>query len=198
MHGHGPASDDELWQLLREASGHSGPWPRVSIWQGSADPTVAPSNAEDIAAQWRSVHRLEAVATRTDGRGTHWRRVWCNTAGEAVIELNTVAAVGHGTPLGDELGRPEPYMLDVGISSTQEIAQFWGIVEGHDSLPPDFVPDISEASRAAFPPPGPRHSDTDGARAGDAPARPAIHGSARETSVGKIIEDALRSAGLMR
>lgn len=198
MHGHGPASDDELWRPLREASGHSGPWPRVSIWQGSADPTVAPSNAEDIAAQWRSVHRLESAATRTERQGARWRRVWCNGAGETVIELNTVAAMGHGTPLGDELGRPGPYMLDVGISSTQEIAQFWGIVEGHDSLSPDFVPDMSEASRAAFPPPGTRLSDTDGARAGDAPARPAIHGSARETSVRKIIEDALRSAGLMR
>ncbi len=36
--------------------------------RGSADRTVVPSNAEDIAAQWRSAHKLEAVASRTERR----------------------------------------------------------------------------------------------------------------------------------
>lgn len=41
-----------------------------------------------------------------------------------------IAGMGHGTPLGDDgLGTPGPYILKVGISSTREIAQFWGIVE---------------------------------------------------------------------
>lgn len=197
MHGHGSASDGELWRLLRDASGHSGPWPKVTIWQGSADHTVVPSNAEDIAAQWRSAHKLEAVASRTERQGTRWRRIWCNAAGEALIELNTVAAMGHGTPLGDELGTPGPYMLDVGISSTWEIARFWGIVEA-GGRSPDVVPDMSDASRAVFPKPGTRPSGVRGAGASDPPARPAIHSLARESSVRKIIEDALRSAGLMR
>ncbi|MCK0208650.1 PHB depolymerase family esterase [Starkeya koreensis] len=198
MHGHGPASDAELWRLLREASDHSGPWPRITIWQGSADHTVAPSNAEDIAAQWRSVHGLDAAATRTERQGTRWRRTWCNGAGEAVIELNTVAAMGHGTPLGNELGTPGPYMLDVGISSTREIAGFWGLVEADDDLSPDVGPDMSEASRATFLPPETRLSGIRGAGASGPQARPVIHGSAHESSVRKIIEDALRSAGLMR
>ncbi|MFD2031250.1 PHB depolymerase family esterase [Ancylobacter dichloromethanicus] len=34
MRGQGTASDEELWALLREASAHPGPWPRVAIWQG--------------------------------------------------------------------------------------------------------------------------------------------------------------------
>ncbi|MFD2029203.1 hypothetical protein ACFSKM_00510 [Ancylobacter dichloromethanicus] len=52
-----------------------------------------------------------------------------------MIELNTIAAMGHGTPLGDGLGVPGPYMLEVGISSTREIVKFWGISEaGEDAV----------------------------------------------------------------
>nr|WP_245268781.1 PHB depolymerase family esterase [Mesorhizobium sp. WSM2561] len=54
MRGHGGPSEQELRRLVQRASSHKGPWPRLSIWQGSADHTVAPSNAEAIAAQWRA------------------------------------------------------------------------------------------------------------------------------------------------
>jgi poly(3-hydroxybutyrate) depolymerase len=43
--------------------------------------------------------------------------------------INMIAGMGHGTPLGDGLGAPGPYMLDVGISSTREIARFWGLAK---------------------------------------------------------------------
>ena len=46
MRGHGGPSKAELQRLLRAASPHKGPWPRISVWQGSADNTVVPSNAE--------------------------------------------------------------------------------------------------------------------------------------------------------
>jgi poly(3-hydroxybutyrate) depolymerase len=41
--------------------------------------------------------------------------------------------MGHGTPIsagGDEgLGEEGDYMLEVGVSSTRHIADFWGLTE---------------------------------------------------------------------
>ena len=46
--------------LVRQASSHKGPWPRVSVWHGGADATVIPSNAAEIIKQWSDVHGVTA------------------------------------------------------------------------------------------------------------------------------------------
>src|SRR5213595_2635394 len=38
----------ELGELVRNASSHRGPWPKISVWHGSADRTVNPANANEI------------------------------------------------------------------------------------------------------------------------------------------------------
>lgn len=195
MRGQTAASDEELWALLREASTHAGPWPRIAIWQGSADHTVAPSNAEDIAAQWRSVHRLDETPTRSEVLGVRARHSWCNEAGETVIELNTIAAMGHGTPLGDGLGVPGPYMLEVGISSTREIVKFWGISEAGEDAVTCSAPAAVQGKLVELPSPA---GVKKGAPAIDAPASRPRPPASGEIGVKKIIEDALRTAGLMR
>src|SRR5690606_3173349 len=119
--------EQDLQRTLRGASDHPGPWPRISIWHGAADHTVSSSNARAIAGQWREVHRLDKAPTRQQASGPHAKQVWRDGAGEALVEINMIAGMGHGTPIGDGLGAAGPYMLDVGISSTREIAQFWGI-----------------------------------------------------------------------
>ncbi len=197
MRGQGTASDEELWALLREASAHAGPWPRVAIWQGTADHTVAPSNADDIAAQWRSVHHLGDTPTREEVSGGRARRVWCNGAGETVIELNTVAAMGHGTPLGEDLGVPGPYMLDVGISSTREIARFWGL-EATEQAGARPSP-TSGTSRPVSAVPALRSSRPQGERPeAEVPGASSRRSARGADGVKGIIEQALRAAGLMR
>ena len=47
----------ELGDLVRNASDHKGPWPKLSVWHGSADRTVNPANADEIVKQWLDVHR---------------------------------------------------------------------------------------------------------------------------------------------
>jgi poly(hydroxyalkanoate) depolymerase family esterase len=193
MRGHGGPSGRELQALVSRASTHTGPWPRISIWHGSADQTVAPSNAEAIATQWRGVHGLDGASERSQV-GRHSTQVWTDGAGEPVIEINLVAGMGHGTPLGgDGLGAPGPYMLDVGISSTREIAQFWGIAETETSA----LERPRDAEQPPYPIPALRRETADAAA-----APPATGWSAQPESespgVRKIIEDALRAAGLMR
>jgi len=184
MRGHGGAKGEALAALVRAASGHSGPWPTISIWHGTADQTVSRANAEAIIAQWRPLHGLGTEPTRQDLVDTYPHRIWCDASGRALIEDYEITGLAHGTPLATRgegaVGEAMPHMLEAGISSTRHIAASWGIageVEAEAALP---------AVRPEMPTQFTRPSPTRAAP------------SATPAGVGKIIEDALRSAGLMR
>lgn len=199
MRGHGGPSAQDLQRLLHRASDHRGPWPKISIWQGTADYTVAPSNAEAIALQWQDVHRLKNTPARSETTGAHARQVWCDASGEAVVEIRMIAGMGHGTPVGDGLGTPGPYMLDIGISSTREIARFWGIdaMQISDSTPSKPIVAATEVPSPSMPSPA---AEKKMARL-PAPSDGGLSTPRLETDrrgVRTIIEDALRAAGLMR
>jgi len=130
MRGHGGPNERELGILVRQASRHEGPWPTVSVWHGTADTTVVPSNGRDISSQWRALHNLKSAPTRTETIGRHRRRIWTTNEGRDAVEEYTITGMGHGTPLDsgpDGCGAPGPYMFDAGISSTRRLAHFWGL-----------------------------------------------------------------------
>ena len=193
MRGHGLPAPAQLQSLLRQASDHAGPWPRVSIWHGSADGTVSVANAEAIAAQWRAVHGLSERPTDTNVVDEVPHRTWCGFDGRALVEEYIVPGMGHGTPLRTKgpraYGSSAPFMLDVGISSTLRIAQFWGLV--------------ASAKPAAK---GPRPFVSEGLSLPATVESRRLHGrriepetpAAAVSGVGKVIEDALRAAGLMK
>jgi poly(hydroxyalkanoate) depolymerase family esterase len=122
----------EWGDLVRKASPHRGPWPRISVWHGNADNTVILPNAREIIKQWTNVHSLPmspSAKTRVDGFP---REVWINEFGDELIELYTIANMAHGTPLAvgeaeGACGAPGPFLLSVGISSSYHIAKFFGI-----------------------------------------------------------------------
>jgi poly(hydroxyalkanoate) depolymerase family esterase len=121
-----------LGDRVRMASPHRGPWPKISVWHGSADAIVRPSNAEDIVRQWVDVHHLPSMPISEEFVCGHLRRVWSGAKGVPVIEAYTISGMGHGVPLatgqGDErCGTPGPFFLEVGVSSTHQIAKFWGL-----------------------------------------------------------------------
>ncbi|WP_061781589.1 extracellular catalytic domain type 1 short-chain-length polyhydroxyalkanoate depolymerase [Sphingomonas sanguinis] len=164
-----------LSDRVRAASPHSGAWPMVSVWHGTADLTVAPVNAALIVDQWREVHRV-GEPDIAEWVGGHTRRAWHDATGRAVIEEYRVTAMGHGTPLatnGDEAcGVPGPHMLTANISSTYRIAAAWGIV-------PAVAPSRPVATAAI------------------APQRPATVRPSRFDPTATI-NDALRAAGLIK
>lgn len=127
-------SPRDLGDRVRSASHSSGPWPRISIWHGTADQVVRPGNADLIARQWADVHGI-AIEPSFDGRhGSHGRRLWNDAGGNTLIEAFAISGMGHGVPLDApagvaSFGSPGPYFLDAGISSTQHIAGFWGLGE---------------------------------------------------------------------
>jgi poly(hydroxyalkanoate) depolymerase family esterase len=201
MRGHGGPSKTELQGLLRAASPHKGPWPKISVWQGSADNTVVPSNADSILAQWQGVHGVGTSPTRMETVDGHTRQVWCDSSGRELVEKHIVAGMGHGTPLkttGENgLGCAGPFMLDVGISSTRHIAHSWGLAN-------PGVPRTAKAETASAVPASGTTLQTYALAEKPRPARidptaepqPDARGSAG--GITKVIEDALRAAGLMR
>jgi poly(hydroxyalkanoate) depolymerase family esterase len=176
MRGHGGPHPTALADLVRGASSHSGKWPILSVWHGSADHTVDQSNASALVEQWRSLHGASKAPTTTELVGGYPHRVWSDAKGRDVIEEYSITGLGHGTPLdmqdSDHGENVAPFMLDAGISSTRLIATFWGIVPDHPSVGRPRKP------------------------LADQPVRPAA--AYRSGAIQTTIEDALRSAGLLR
>ena len=124
----------EWGDLVRAASRHEGPWPRISVWHGSADTVVKPMNADQIVKQWIDVHGLDHTPTLTERVVGYPRQIWRNRVGRDVIELYAIPSMAHGTPLATngsdrDCGIPGAFLLDVGISSSYHIAKFWGLIE---------------------------------------------------------------------
>jgi poly(hydroxyalkanoate) depolymerase family esterase len=138
-----------LGDRVRAASRHRGPWPKISVWHGTADPIVKPSNAEHIVSQWIDVHGLSAAASYEKTSGRHIHKVWTDANGDAVIEAFSISGMAHGVPLGSAMGgefcgSPGAFFLDAGISSTHQIARFWRLDEGLTAILPREIATAAE------------------------------------------------------
>jgi poly(hydroxyalkanoate) depolymerase family esterase len=128
MGGKGPDLSPDDWAARAKALAPSraGAWPRLSIWQGTEDRTVAASNAKKLVAQWTALHGLSEVPDADSGAGgAARRRVW-HARDAAAVESWTIEGMAHGFPVD---GGPvsDRFVLPVGIDATTAIARFWGL-----------------------------------------------------------------------
>lgn len=170
MRGHGGPPHAQLADVVRAATNHAGQWPTLSVWHGNSDQTVDPANATALVEQWRGLHGATAPALRLEDVDGHKHRLWTDPKGRPVVEEYRISGMAHGTPL-DASGQG-------------------------DEVPGPYMLDagISSTRRIAH-----------FWGIGQAPvrsARPATQtmAPARALPVGvaKTIDDALRSAGLLR
>ena len=132
---HSPTrSPSELGDLVRMASYHSGAWPRISVWHGSADRTVNPGNANEIVKQWLDVHGLPLAPMAEKTVDGYPHQVWWNADGETIVESYTITGMAHGTPIGtaendERYGAQGPFLIEAGISSSYRIAEFFGLTK---------------------------------------------------------------------
>jgi poly(hydroxyalkanoate) depolymerase family esterase len=193
--------------LVRGAAPHHGPWPRVSVWHGSADTTVIPSNAREILKQWTDVHGLQMAPSAQETVDGYPRQVWISDAGEELIESYTIPQMPHGTPLATgkadfECGAAGPFLLDVGISSSFHIAKFFGLTTA------GVRPASATREQAATP-----HVRRPVALPADNPQPEILYGEVLDKAepeygrrrpaspridIGAVITKALTAAGLMR
>ncbi len=207
-----PPRPASAWgDLVRAASSHQGPWPRVSVWHGGVDATVIPSNAGEIIKQWTDIHGLPLAPSSKSVVDGYPRQVWVNAAGDEVIESYTITNMAHGTPLATgeadhECGAAGPFLLEVGISSSYHIAKFFGLTGAAARKAPPPKEDA-----AARPSPGrqiqpsrPKSRALDGEILGPEDAGPRDHQSQDRDAppprfdVGAVINNALKAAGLMK
>jgi poly(hydroxyalkanoate) depolymerase family esterase len=139
-------SGGELGNLVRNASKHRAPWPKVSVWHGTADRTVNPANANEIVKQWLDVHRLPSHPMSEGMVDGYPHQLWWNADGETVVESYTITDMAHGTPIGkaendQQYGKQGAFLIEAGISSSHHIASFFGITGG--------IPKIAPSVRAA-------------------------------------------------
>ncbi|HEY4175968.1 MAG TPA: PHB depolymerase family esterase [Kofleriaceae bacterium] len=123
----------QAWgDLVRHAdTGFTGPWPRVQIWQGTADYTVAPANATELVKQWTDVWGTDQTADETDMLPTATRTRY-HAGSATAVELYMVDGMGHAIATGnDDLGdcpsTTGAYFSDKSICSTRHAAVFFGL-----------------------------------------------------------------------
>lgn len=134
MHGRSSLSAEVLGERVRAAAPAGGPIPRIAIWQGDADHTVVAGNATALLGQWAAAHGLDAGAAEVEQLlGRTRLRLRAPGSATVLVESNIVEGLGHGTPLStigpEALGATAPYMLEAGVSSSLEIAGFWGLAQ---------------------------------------------------------------------
>lgn len=194
MRGNGGGDEHQLTQLVVGASKHKGPWPTVSVWHGSSDRIVVPANGDAIVDQWRGIHGVGNAPARIERVAGHIRKVWTDAGGRDVIEQHEIRGMGHGVPIdtrGDEAcGAAGAHMLQSDICSTSSIANFWGLTAGTAASSAGQRAELLEQSAPA----------TDRLPPERLPPKPVqqAHSHVAPSPITKVIEDALRAAGLMR
>jgi poly(3-hydroxybutyrate) depolymerase len=197
----------ELGDLVRNASHHKGPWPRLSVWHGSADRTVNPANADEIIKQWLDVHELPSTPMSEGTVDGYPRQIWWDADGETIVESYTITNMAHGTPLGladndERYGAEGAFLIEAGISSSYHIANFFGLT--------DWIRPAKETAKEAA-----KEAAKQIPRASVSPARvpdiaavlwpmadlnrePPRSSPRHGTDVGDVITRALTAAGLMK
>lgn len=125
----GPDQSPEAWAAhVRAAApaGFAGSWPRLSVWRGQADTTVAPENGALLAAQWCALHGLTTAAATGQICDGVEHKVWRNGKG-CQVELWSLPHLAHAYPVGTRQVRPGLFVEQAPIDATAEIAGFFGL-----------------------------------------------------------------------
>ncbi len=124
-------SEQEWGDRVRAANpNYTGKYPRVAIWQGTADSVVDPNNTTQMLRQWSNVHGIDETADVTDtsvNKAT--RREFKDGQGNTLIEVWGISGMDHGAAIdsANGCGTAAQYVLNVGICSSFYIAKFFGI-----------------------------------------------------------------------
>ncbi len=154
-------------QVRQAAPDHMGARPRVALWHGTADATVAPSNQRELMEQWTEVHADGIARMAEEAVGPHARTRWLDEQGRSLVETWEIAGMGHGVPVdvSGGCGSHGAFMIDSGLCSRDRIAEFFGLLDDDPVLPEADPPDVDQ-------PPGPAVNDFEETFAGGATDNP--------------------------
>ncbi|WP_369142018.1 PHB depolymerase family esterase [Streptomyces sp. R44] len=107
-------------------------WPRVAIWQGTADTTVKPANATELLDQWTDVWGIGQTPSRTKSlSGGTTLSEYDDASGKPAVQVYSISGMTHGLAVDpgsgpEQCGTAGTYYLDT-ICSSYHTARFWGL-----------------------------------------------------------------------
>ncbi|MFI9004542.1 PHB depolymerase family esterase [Streptomyces sp. NPDC053541] len=136
MHSPPDKSPAQWGDLVRSAApAGTTAWPRVAIWQGTSDTTVAPANATELRDQWTDVLGTGQTPSRTAslGGGTTLSE-YADASGRPAVRVYSISGMAHGLAVdpgtgAEQCGTTGTYYLDT-ICSSYHTARFWGLDGG--------------------------------------------------------------------
>lgn len=134
--------------LVTGASPHPGPWPRLSVWHGTSDTVVDPSNQREVIEQWTALMGLSTTPDSTSTVDGYPRSVWAGGR----IERWEITGAGHASFVDPEsgCGAAASYVADADVCSTRHIADFFGLT---GAPPPPPAADAGPPGRSDAGPP---------------------------------------------
>ena len=112
--------------------GYNGPYPKVAIWQGTADYTVNDANATDEMEQWTNLWGISQTASSTQSlTGGTTESSYNGPGGTPAVETYLISGMGHGLAVNPgsatgQCGQTGAYFLNY-ICSSYYTALFWGL-----------------------------------------------------------------------
>ncbi|WP_239138082.1 extracellular catalytic domain type 1 short-chain-length polyhydroxyalkanoate depolymerase, partial [Sphaerisporangium rufum] len=84
--------------------GYTGRYPRIQLWHGTTDTTLAYPNYGEEIKQWTNLHGLTTTPAFTDHPQSSWTRTrYGTTTTQATIEGISISGVGHQLPMTGQL-----------------------------------------------------------------------------------------------
>ncbi|MGW1028577.1 extracellular catalytic domain type 1 short-chain-length polyhydroxyalkanoate depolymerase [Streptomyces sp. NPDC002577] len=113
-------------------TGYTGPWPTLTVFQGTSDYTVKPVNMTDLMKQWTDVQGADQTADLSDTVAGYPHQVFRDPAGKAVVETYSITGMGHGQPVDpgsgtEQCGTAGAYILDVNMCAAYRLGHAWNL-----------------------------------------------------------------------
>ncbi|WP_433044787.1 extracellular catalytic domain type 1 short-chain-length polyhydroxyalkanoate depolymerase [Dactylosporangium sp. CS-033363] len=103
----------QVWgDMVRNAyPGYSGPRPRMQVWHGTTDTTLAYPNFGEEIKQWTNVLGVSQTPALTDTPRSGWTRTRYGSASTAPpVEGISISGVGHSLPLAGQAAMAIEFM----------------------------------------------------------------------------------------
>jgi poly(hydroxyalkanoate) depolymerase family esterase len=121
-------SPEEWAGLVRAAApeGFTGPWPRLSVWQGQADTTVAPGNGDLLVTQWRALHGLAGPGVVEQAGNGIEHRTWPDRR-RPLVEHWSLPNLPHAYPIDEHAVVRGRFVQQAPVDATANIARFFAL-----------------------------------------------------------------------
>ncbi|GGU97860.1 feruloyl esterase [Streptomyces litmocidini] len=142
-----PDRSPAQWGALVRSAAPAGTasWPRVAIWQGTADTTVRPANATELRDQWTDVWGTGQTPSRTRSlSGSATLSEYDDASGRPAVQVYSLSGMAHGLAVDpgsgpDQCGSTGTYYLDA-VCSSYHTARFWGLDGAGQEPAPGSLP----------------------------------------------------------